>query len=131
MLVNLTFGRVIERTGNLPVFLKTSVIWQLCSFFRRNQEKTWFRVLKLIFVKHLTQRIPLNHYVCSNLNDLKLLEHQNLVQRMWKADFLTRNYLGTPHPFRLKSDQNAKISHTYHILPRRLQGVFWYYDMNC
>ena len=43
--------------------------------------------LKRIFVKRLIQRIPLNHYVCFNLNDLTILEHSNHVQRRWKGDF--------------------------------------------
>ena len=29
-----------------------------------------------------------------NHNDLKVLEHQNHVQRKWKGDFLTQNNLG-------------------------------------
>ena len=43
--------------------------------FGRNQETTWFGVLKLIFVKRLTQRIPRNHYMNFNFTDLKDLEH--------------------------------------------------------
>ena len=35
-----------------------------------------------------------------------------------------------PHLFKLKSGRNAEISHTNHILPRRFQGEFWYYDMD-
>ena len=41
----------------------------------RNQETAWFRVLKLIFVNRLIQRIPLNHYKPFYINDLKVLEH--------------------------------------------------------
>ena len=43
--------------------------------YQRNQETTWFRVLNLIFVKCLIQRIPLYHYMRFNLNDLTILEH--------------------------------------------------------
>ena len=43
---------------------------------------------------------------------------------------LTQNNLGTPHPFRMESDENADISHTNHILPRRFQGAFLYYEMD-
>ena len=32
-----------------------------------------------------------------------------------EKDFLSQNNLGTPNPFRLKSGQNAEISHTNHI----------------
>ena len=46
-----------------------------------------------------------------------------------KGDFLTQNNLRTPHPFRLKNGLNANMSHTNHILPRRFQGAFLYYDM--
>ena len=62
--------------------------WQLISLFKkhpwfgnyarslgRSQETMWVRVLKLFFVKSLIQRIPLNHYMRFNLNDLKVLEH--------------------------------------------------------
>ena len=38
-------------------------------------------VFILIFVKRLIQRIHLNHYMRFNLNDLKILEHKNHVQR--------------------------------------------------
>ena len=38
--------------------------------------------------------------------------------------FLTQNNLGTSHPFRLKSGQNAVINYTNHILPRRFKGAF-------
>ena len=41
----------------------------------RNQETAWFRVLKLVFVNRLIQRIPLNHYKPFYINDLKVLEH--------------------------------------------------------
>ena len=37
---------------------------------RRNQETTWFRVLKFIFVKRIVQRIILNYCMPFNLNDL-------------------------------------------------------------
>ena len=47
-----------------------------------------------------------------------------------KWGFLTQNNLGTPQPMRMKSSQNAKISHTNHILPRQFQGTFLYYDMD-
>ena len=46
-----------------------------------------------------------------------------------KRGILTKNNLGVPHHFRLKNGQNAEISHTNHILPRRFQGAFLYYDM--
>ena len=42
---------------------------------------------------------------------------------MLKGDFLTQNNLGKPRPFRLKSGQNAEISHTGHILLRPFQGT--------
>ena len=35
-----------------------------------------------------------------------------------------------PLPFRLESGHNAEIGHTNHILPKRFQGAFRYYDMN-
>ena len=38
-----------------------------------NHETTWLRVLKLIFVKRLIQRSPLNHYMRFNVNDLNVL----------------------------------------------------------
>ena len=41
-----------------------------------------------------------------------------------KRGFLMQNNLGTPHPFRLKIDQNAEVSHTNHILPQCLSGAF-------
>ena len=41
-----------------------------------------------------------------------------------KGIFLTQNNLRTPHTFRMKSGQNAEISHTNHILPKRFQGLF-------
>ena len=44
-----------------------------------------------------------------NLNDLKVLEHWNHVQRMWQGDFLTQNKFGAPHHFRLRNGQNAEI----------------------
>ena len=34
------------------------------------------------------------------------------------------NNLGIPQPFRIKSGQNAEISHTNQIIPRRFQGTF-------
>ena len=37
-----------------------------------NQETTGSRVLELIFIKRLIQRIPLNNYMRFNLNDLKV-----------------------------------------------------------
>ena len=42
---------------------------------------------------------------------------------MLKGDFLTRNNLGTPQHFTLKSDQNAEISHPGHILPWCFQDI--------
>ena len=47
-----------------------------------------------------------------------------------KGIFLTQHNLGTPHPFRMKSGQNAAIGHTNDILPRYFQGAFWHYDMD-
>ena len=47
-----------------------------------------------------------------------------------KGIFLTQNNLRTLHPFRMKSGQNSEISHTNHILPRRFQDPFLYYDMD-
>ena len=41
-----------------------------------------------------------------------------------KGIFLTQNSLKTLNPFRVKSSQNAEISHSSHILPRRFQGAF-------
>ena len=41
-----------------------------------------------------------------------------------KEILLTQNDLGTPHPFILKSSQDAQISHTNHILPRHFQDAF-------
>ena len=64
-----------EELTTYSVLLKTFVIRQLCSSFRENQETTWFRVIKLIFVKCLIERNPLNHYMLFKLNDLKVLEH--------------------------------------------------------
>ena len=47
-----------------------------------------------------------------------------------KGDFLTENNLRMSQPLRLKSDQIAEISHTNHILLRRFQGAFSYYDID-
>ena len=65
----------LRRTDNLSNSLKTSVIRHYPHSLGRNQETTQFRVLKLIFVKRIIQRIPTNHYMCFNLNHLKVLEH--------------------------------------------------------
>ena len=35
-----------------------------------------------------------------------------------------------PQLFRLKSDRNEEITHTNYVIPRRVQGTFFYYDMN-
>ena len=61
------------RTGNLSVFLKTSVIQQLCSFFMEKSRNSVTWVLKLIFVKRLVQRISLNHYM-----RFKVIEHSKI-----------------------------------------------------
>ena len=58
-----------------PVFKKHPWFSNYVHSLGRNQETTWFRVLKLIFVKYLIERNPLNHYMVLNLNDLKVLEH--------------------------------------------------------
>ena len=52
-----------------------------------NISQPCFRVLNLIFVKRLIQRIHLNHYMRFNLNDLKVLEHLNHAERTWKGGF--------------------------------------------
>ena len=39
-------------------------------FYGRNQETAWFQVPNVIFVKHIIQRIPLNHYMYFNLINL-------------------------------------------------------------
>ena len=41
-----------------------------------------------------------------------------------KGIFLTQNHLGTPQPFRLKTGQNAEITHANHIRTRRVRGAF-------
>ena len=66
----------------------------------------------------------LNHYIRFDLNDLKVLEHYKHVQRTCKGDFLTQDNLGKPHPFRMKSGQNADISRANLIPPMRFQGAF-------
>ena len=97
---------------------------------KRNHEAMWFRVPKINFVKCLIQRIPLNHGMRFNLNDLTILEQQNHVQKTWKRDLLTQINLLTPQSFRLKSGQNAELSHTNPILAMRFQGKFWFYEMD-
>ena len=64
--------RIIEKDQQLIGAFKN--IHGSDHFLGSNQDTTRFRVLKLIFVKCLIQRIPLNHYMRYNLNDLKVLE---------------------------------------------------------
>ena len=59
----------------------------------RNEKTTWFRILTLILVKGLIKKSLLPHYMRFNINDLKVLQHCNHVQRTWKGDFLTQNNL--------------------------------------
>ena len=77
-------GRIIEKDWqlisyfenirDLAIVLKHPWFGKYAHFYGRNQETAWFRVLKLIFVKRLILRIPLNYYMCFNLNGLKVLE---------------------------------------------------------
>ena len=55
-------------TDYFSVLLKASVIRQLCSFFGEKTKSNVIYVLKLISVKLLIQRIPLNHDMRFNLN---------------------------------------------------------------
>ena len=57
------------------ILMTNFIFCNYAHFLGRNQETTWFRVLKLIFVKRFIQRIPLNHYMRFNLNSLKVWEH--------------------------------------------------------
>ena len=41
-----------------------------------------------------------------------------------KGIFLTKNNLGTPHPFRLKSGHNPEISHANQVLSSSFQSAF-------
>ena len=102
-------------THNLPVFLKTSVIRQLFSFFREKSRNNVFRVLKLIFVKRLIQSILSNHYIHFNLNDLKSLRSKITFREREKGDFLTLNNLGASYPCRLERGQKTETSHTNRI----------------
>ena len=105
-------------THNLPVFLKTSVIRQLFSFFREKSRNNVFRVLKLIFVKRLIQSILSNHYIHFNLNDLKSLRGKITFREREKGDFFLPKItfrLKNPHPFRLERGQKTEISDTNRI----------------
>ena len=107
--------------------------WQINNYdhsFERSRKTTRFKVLKLIFVKCLIQRIPLDHYVRFNLNNLKVLEHQNYVQRTQKGDFFYLKQLRKLYLFRLKNGQNAEIGFANHILSKRFKSSFWYYDID-
>lgn len=68
-------------TDYFSVLLKASVIRQLCSFFREKTKSNVIYVLKLISVKLLIQRIPLNRDMRFNLNT------SDLVERTRKTDF--------------------------------------------
>ena len=65
------------RRGVMPTSIpRVSLEFVFCPWFSNyahsletNQETTWFRVPKLIFVKRLIWLIPFNHYMCFNLND--------------------------------------------------------------
>ena len=69
----------LRRTDNLSVFLKTSVIHQLCSFLweksREIKKQQDLEYVTLFFTNRLIQRIPLNHHMHFNLNDINVLEH--------------------------------------------------------
>ena len=43
--------------------------------YEKSQEKLNLEHFNLIFVKHLIQKIILNHYMRFNLNNLNILEH--------------------------------------------------------
>ena len=58
-------SRVKKQLSGKKVYYAYSLGW--------NHETTWLRVLKLIFVKRLIQRSPLNHYMRFNVNDLNVL----------------------------------------------------------
>ena len=59
-----------------------------------------------------------------NLNDLKSYRALKSRSENVKGIFLTQNNFETPLPFRLKSYQNAEISHTNHITPKFFEGTF-------
>ena len=65
-----------------------SIDWYL---YESNTGISW---VKLNFVKSLIQRFSFSHS-----------------ENVKRGFFLTQNNLGTPNPFRLKSGQNAEISH--------------------
>ena len=62
--------------------------------------------------------------MCFILHDFKGFSVLELRSENMKRVFSNSNNLGTHHPFRLKSGQNAEINHTNYILLKRFQGLF-------
>ena len=119
-----THGSIIEKDQQLIGLFKNIRDSAIMLILSREVKKQRDLEYLNLFCKASLQVIPSNHQICFNLNYLKVLEQQNHVQRTCKEDFLTQNKLGTPHPFRVKSDQNAETIHKNYLLSRRFQGAF-------
>ena len=97
--------------------------------FPLEEEKKKRSNLKLFLVKHFIQTSPLDSIQAFWFQRFRSFSVKKSPFWNVKKGICDPQYLWNVQPIGLKTSLIAEISHRNHILRRRFQGVFWYYNI--
>ena len=114
-------------TENSFIFIRRFLFRKLCYFLWKKKKKR--SNLKLFLVKHFIQTSPLDSIQAFWFQRFRSFSVKKSPFWNVKKGICDPQYLWNVQPIGLKTSVIAKISHRNHILRRRFQGVFWYYNI--